>query len=132
MLHYQIPYYYLGHFSKWIPPGSVRLGTQTTNMLEATSWLTPQGNITTVRPGTARPFVVLAQVLALLRASSRQCCERAHSLAPLFMFARMVCCVYQVVMNRAPYDLQFRLKDRGNAITALLEKHSIMTFMWSA
>ena len=90
VLHYQIPFFYLGHFSKFLPPGSVRVGTHTTNFIEAVAFRTPSA---------AKEIVV-------------------------------------VVMNRSPFDLDFKLLD-GNAgsagarsVVVKLEKHSIMTFSY--
>ncbi len=43
-------YYFLGHFSAFIPPGSVRLGVDSTGPapLEITAWLTPMDDIVMV------------------------------------------------------------------------------------
>mmetsp|Transcript_48365 Transcript_48365/g.121754 ORF Transcript_48365/g.121754 Transcript_48365/m.121754 type:complete len:509 (-) Transcript_48365:197-1723(-) len=61
VLHYQIPYFYMGHFSRFIPPGSVRIGldkaghTDTPesdlslfSALELAAFLTPEADIVVV------------------------------------------------------------------------------------
>ena len=46
-LYYQSSYYYLGHFSKFICPGAVRIGCAVNNTpLEATAFKNPDGRIT--------------------------------------------------------------------------------------
>jgi glucosylceramidase len=48
-LHYQSSYYYIGHFSRFIRPGAVRVLCATTrDELEATAFLNPDGQIAVV------------------------------------------------------------------------------------
>jgi len=59
-LHYQSSYYYLGHFSKFIRPGAVRIGCKTTNKsLETTAFRNTDGRTVVVvmnRTDDAIPF----------------------------------------------------------------------------
>ena len=44
ILHYQLPYYYMGHFTRYLPRGSVRVAhTSTDAGLETTVFVTPSG-----------------------------------------------------------------------------------------
>ncbi|UCC64184.1 MAG: glycoside hydrolase family 30 protein [Anaerolineae bacterium] len=48
-LHYQSSYYYIGHFSRFIRPGAVRVLCATTrDQLEATAFLNPDGQLAVV------------------------------------------------------------------------------------
>jgi glucosylceramidase len=48
-LHYQSPYYYLGHFSKYIRPGAIRIHCSTnSNRLEATAFQNQNGSVAAV------------------------------------------------------------------------------------
>jgi glucosylceramidase len=48
-LIYESSYYYIGHFSKYIQPGAVRIGVDNSNdMLQVTSFLNTDGTIATV------------------------------------------------------------------------------------
>ncbi|RUT48276.1 glucosylceramidase [Paenibacillus anaericanus] len=48
-IHYNSSYYYIGHFSKYIAPGAVRIGqTSKINSLQSTAFLNPDGNIAVV------------------------------------------------------------------------------------
>lgn len=48
-VHYQSSYYYIGHFSKYISPGAIRVGCASTeNQLEAVAFQNPNGRIITV------------------------------------------------------------------------------------
>ena len=48
-LHYNISYYYIGHFSKYILPGAVRIGVSCGNAaLGATAFHNPDGGIAAV------------------------------------------------------------------------------------
>jgi len=58
-LHFQPMYYYLGHFSRYLPPGSVRIGKVDSGNHESTAFQDPQGNIVLIslnRGGTAVQF----------------------------------------------------------------------------
>ena len=61
-LHYQSSYYYIGHFSRYIRPGAVRIVCATTrDDLEATAFLNPDGKIAVVvlnRTDKDIPFVL--------------------------------------------------------------------------
>jgi len=61
-LHYQSSYYYIGHFSRFIRPGAVRILCATTrDELEATAFLNPDGQIAVVvlnRSEEAMPFAL--------------------------------------------------------------------------
>ena len=61
-VHFQSSYYYIGHFSRFIPPGSKRLLCATTrDDLEAAAFLTPEGQVAVIamnRTETPRPFVL--------------------------------------------------------------------------
>jgi len=49
ILYYQPSYFYMGHFSRFIPPDSVRIGIQlSSNDLESVAFLTPQDEIVVV------------------------------------------------------------------------------------
>lgn len=52
-LTYQIPYYYLGHFSRFIPPNSIRIGSTLLwegidPLLETGAFQTPDGQIVVI------------------------------------------------------------------------------------
>ena len=48
-LIYESSYYYIGHFSKYIKPGAVRIGVDNSNdKLQVTSFLNEDGSIATV------------------------------------------------------------------------------------
>jgi glucosylceramidase len=48
-LHYQSSYYYIGHFSRSVRPGAVRILCATTrDELEATAFLNPDGEVAVV------------------------------------------------------------------------------------
>jgi len=44
-IHFQPSYYYMGHFSRYLPPGSVRIGKSDTGNHESTAFQDPQGNV---------------------------------------------------------------------------------------
>eukprot|EP01103_Thecamoeba_quadrilineata_P005084 TRINITY_DN14936_c0_g1_i1.p1 TRINITY_DN14936_c0_g1~~TRINITY_DN14936_c0_g1_i1.p1 ORF type:complete len:491 (+),score=85.26 TRINITY_DN14936_c0_g1_i1:69-1541(+) len=47
-LYYQITFYYMGQFSKFVPRGSVRIGISKSEDLETTAFLTPSNQIVVV------------------------------------------------------------------------------------
>ena len=50
-------WYALAHFSKFIPPGSIRVGTNNLDQLDNVAFLTPQGKIVLVVSNTGNfPF----------------------------------------------------------------------------
>jgi glucosylceramidase len=61
-LHYQSSYYYIGHFSRFIRPGAVRVLCATTrDELEATAFLNPDGQLAVVvlnRSARSVPFAL--------------------------------------------------------------------------
>jgi glucosylceramidase len=74
-LHYQSSYYYIGHFSRFIRPGAVRVLCATTrDELEATAFLNPDGQLAVVvlnRSGQSVPFALkLGGAAALTESSS--------------------------------------------------------------
>jgi glucosylceramidase len=49
LIHYQNSYFYLGHFSRYIKPGAVRVKTESTDMdLRVTGFLNPDGSLAVV------------------------------------------------------------------------------------
>jgi glucosylceramidase len=75
-LHYQSSYYYLGHFSRFIRPGAVRVLCATTrDELEATAFLNPDGQIAVVvlnRSEESIPFALkFGSVAALTESPAR-------------------------------------------------------------
>jgi len=47
-LHYQPQYYYMGHFSRFVPPQSVRIGHTVNGELEAISFRTPSNQVVVI------------------------------------------------------------------------------------
>jgi len=47
-IHFQPQYYYMGHFSRYLPPGSIRIGSTDTGAHECTAFRDPSGNIVVV------------------------------------------------------------------------------------
>jgi len=47
-LRYQPSYYYMGHFSRYLPPNSVRIGHTVSGELEAISFSTPSGQVVVI------------------------------------------------------------------------------------
>jgi len=47
-IHYQPQYYYLGHFSRYLPPGTVRIGKSDSGSHESAAFLDPAGGVVVI------------------------------------------------------------------------------------
>jgi len=51
-IHFQPQYYYLGHFSRYLPPNTVRIGKSDTGNHESVAFQDPQGNVVLISLNT--------------------------------------------------------------------------------